>query len=59
MNDWQKILENSMSLYPSVIEMQKCVQSVCAETSILRDEAFCALASNNGSVVETLENERR
>ena len=40
MNDWQKILENSMSLYPSAIEMQKRVQSVCAETSILQDEAF-------------------
>ena len=55
MNDWKNILETATKLYPSTIEMQNRVKNICYETSVLNEEAFCALASNGGNIEETIE----
>ena len=53
--NWKNILETETKLYPSTIEMQNRVKNICYQTSVLNEEAFCALASNGGNIEETIE----
>ena len=50
-----ELLKKAKALYPSTIEMQKRVKDICKKTSVLTEEAFCALAFNNGNIQETIE----